>query len=123
MGGALQTAHAIDQLPLIGIDETVHDLTPDEDPTDDPLPSLDLSNFPGHLKVESEDDIIGVQAAIIYENCLRQLLDFLNLPVQKCTGVLSTGQMCDSTAPFNVKITARGTAMRAEWVSLDSQNT
>jgi len=117
MGGALKGAQVIDNLPTIGIDETVHDLPAPEVPLDEPL-SLELPILPGPQKVLSEDDIIGVRAAVLYENCLRQLVTFLTLPVNRCTGVLRTGLVCDSVAPFSTNIGIRGTAMSVEWVSL-----
>ncbi|KAG1928634.1 hypothetical protein F2P79_023504 [Pimephales promelas] len=115
MGGALKGAQVIDNLPTIGIDETVHDLPAPEVPLDEPL-SLELPILPGPQKVLSEDDIIGVRAAVLYENCLRQLVTFLTLPVNRCTGVLRTGLVCDSVAPFSTNIGIRGTAMSVEWI-------
>lgn len=117
MGGALKGAQVIDNLPTIGIDETVHDLPAPEVPLDEPL-SHELTILPGPQKVLSEDDIVGVRAAVLYENCLRQLVTFLTLPVNRCTGVLRTGLVCDSVAPFSTNIAIRGTAMSVEWVSL-----
>ncbi|KAG1928637.1 hypothetical protein F2P79_023507 [Pimephales promelas] len=115
MGGALKGAQVIDNLPTIGIDETVHDLPAPEVPLDEPL-SLELPILPGPQKVLRDDDIIGVRAAVLYENCLRQLVTFLTLPVNRCTGVLRTGLVCDSVAPFATNIGIRGTAMSVEWI-------
>ncbi|XP_073669281.1 uncharacterized protein [Paramisgurnus dabryanus] len=116
MGGALKGAEVIENLPTIGIDETVHDLTaPDQTaPSYEPM-SLELPILPGPQKVLSDDDIVGVRAALLYENCLRQLVTFLTLPVNRCTGVLRTGLVCDSVGPFSTNITFRGTAMIVEW--------
>ncbi|KAG1955355.1 hypothetical protein F2P79_008448 [Pimephales promelas] len=50
MGGALKGAQVIDNLPTIGIDETVHDLPAPEVPLDEPL-SLELPILPGPQKV------------------------------------------------------------------------
>lgn len=122
MGGALKGAQVIDNLPTIGIAETVHDLPAPEVPSDEP-PSLELPILPGPQKVLSEDDIVGVRASVLYENCLRQLVTFLILPVDRCTGVLRTGLVCDSVAPFPTNIAIRGTAMSVEWVSLDNRIT
>ncbi|KAK0148318.1 hypothetical protein N1851_011712 [Merluccius polli] len=116
LGGALKVAQVIDNLPTIGIDETVHDLPAPEVLSDEPL----TLEQPGPQKVLSEDDIVGVRAAVIYENSLRQLVTFLTLPVDTCTGVLRNGWVCDSVAPFQTIIAIRGTAMSVEWVSLDS---
>ncbi|XP_052410122.1 uncharacterized protein LOC127956322 [Carassius gibelio] len=102
-------------LPTIGIDETVHDLPAPEVPLDEPL-SHERTILPGPQKVLSEDDIVGVRAAVLYENCLRQLVTFLTLRVKRCTGVLRTGLVCDSVAPFSTNIATRGTAMSVEWI-------
>ncbi|KAG1937642.1 hypothetical protein F2P79_018101 [Pimephales promelas] len=115
IGGAMKGAQVIDNLPTIGIDETVHDLPAPEVPLDEPL-SLELPILPGPQKVLSEDDIIVVRSAVLYENCLRQLVTFLTLPVNRCTGVLRTGLVCDSVAPFSTNIGIRGTAMSVEWI-------
>ncbi|KAF1388644.1 hypothetical protein PFLUV_G00092440 [Perca fluviatilis] len=109
MGGALKGAQVIENLPTIGIAETVHDLPAPQVPSDEP-PSLELPSLPGSQKVLSEDDIVGVRAAVLYE-----LVTFLILPVDRCTGVLRTGLVCDSLAPFPTNITIRGTAMSVEW--------
>lgn len=119
MGGALKGAQILDNLPTIGIDETVHDLHATEVLSNEPL-SLDQPILPGPQKVLSEDDIVGMRAALIYENSLKQLVSFLTLPVDTCTGVLRNGLVCNSVAPFPTIITIRGTAMSVEWVSLDS---
>lgn len=119
MGGALKGAQAIDNLPIIGIDETVHDLHAPEVLSNEPL-SLEQPVLPGPQKVLSEDDIVGVRAALIYENSLKQLVSFLTLPVDTCTGVLRNGLVCNSVGPFPTVITTRGTAMSVEWVSLET---
>ncbi|CAM4571542.1 unnamed protein product [Leuciscus chuanchicus] len=67
------------------------------------------------LKVQCVDGIISVRAAELYETCLRQLLTIMKLPEDRCTGVLRTGLVCDSVAPFHINITSKGTAMSAEW--------
>ena len=77
---------------------------------------------PDPLKVQYADDILSIRAAVLYETCLRQLLTTMKLPVDRCTGVLRTGLVCESVAPFHINITSKGTAMSAEWVSLGSNN-
>jgi len=77
LGGALKKAHSIDGLPVIGIDETVHDMPAHEDPLDEPFTRDNNLVFQESLNVLCEDDIIGVRASIVYENCLRQLATFL----------------------------------------------
>ncbi|XP_044034394.1 uncharacterized protein LOC122867536 isoform X2 [Siniperca chuatsi] len=117
MGGALKTAPSIDRLPVIGIDETVHDQPAHEDPPDEPSPCDQAPVFPGPQHVLCEDDIIGARASIVYEDCLRQLATFLILPVNKCTGLLiETGGVCDCVSPFEINITSKGTATSVEWV-------
>ena len=118
MGGALKTVQSVDHLAVIGLDETVHDLSAHEDPTDEPLPSLELPNSPDPLKVQCVDDILSIRAAVLYETCLRQLLTTMKLPVDRCTGVLRTGLVCESVAPFHINITSKGTAMSAEWMEV-----
>lgn len=118
MGGTMKGAQVTDNLPTIGIAETVHDLPAPEVPSDEPL-SLEEPILPVPQKVLSEDDIVGIRAAIIYENSLKQLVTFLTLPVNTCTGVLRNGLVCDSVAPFSTNIAIRGTAMSVEWVRLD----
>lgn len=116
MGGALKAAPPIDHLPIIGLDETVHDVPASEGCAEDPMPSLEMPILPGPEKVLCEEDIIGVRAAVMYENCLKQLIKFVALPVDRCTGVLRTGQVCDSAAPFQTNIFFKGTAMSVEWI-------
>ncbi|XP_051272909.1 uncharacterized protein LOC127372967 isoform X2 [Dicentrarchus labrax] len=114
MGGELKKAPPIDRLPVIGIGETVHDQPAHEDPRDEPDNQDPM--FPRRKHVRSEDDIIGAKASIVYEECLRQLASFLILPVDKCTGVLRTGAMCDCVAPFKISISSKGTATNVEWI-------
>ncbi|XP_041959419.1 uncharacterized protein LOC121718472 [Alosa sapidissima] len=116
LGGALKGAQHIHNLPIIGLDETVHDLPSNEDRPDELLPNLEMPILPDPEKVLCEDDIIGVKAAITYENSMKQLVTFLALPVDRCTGVLRTGQVCDSVAPFHTNISFKGTAMSVEWI-------
>ncbi len=122
MGGALKKAQCIDGLPVIGIDETVHDLPAYEDPPVEPSPCVQDPVFPAPLNILCEDDIIGARASIVYENCLRQLATFLILPVDKCTALLRTGALCNSVAPFEINITTKGTAATVEWVSADNHS-
>ncbi|XP_044213397.1 uncharacterized protein LOC122986283 [Thunnus albacares] len=116
MGGALKKEPSINQFQVIGMDGIVHDHPAHEDPPDEP-PSCDQAPvFPNQQHVLCEDDIIGAKASILYEDCLRQLATFLILPVDKCTGLLKTGVMCDCVAPFEINITSKGTATSVEWV-------
>lgn len=121
-GGALQRAPSIDRLPVIGIDETVHDQPAYEDPPDEPRPPSQDAALPGPQQVLSEETLIGAKASIVYEDCLRQLASFLVLPVEKCSGGMKTGETCDCVAPFEINIAYKGTATSVEWVSLDSHH-
>ncbi|KAL0965944.1 hypothetical protein UPYG_G00288390 [Umbra pygmaea] len=71
---------------------------------------------PQKFRALNKDDIIGVRASIVYENCLTQLATFLILPVDKCTGLLRTGAPCNSVAPFEINITTKGTAATIAWI-------
>ncbi|KAL0973306.1 hypothetical protein UPYG_G00201740 [Umbra pygmaea] len=94
------------------------DLPAHEHPPDEPSPCDHDPVFPGPQNVLCEDDIIGVRASIVYENCLRQLATFLILPVDKCTGLLRTGAPCNSVAPFEINITTKGTPATIAWICL-----
>lgn len=118
MGGALKTPQTIEGVPVVGIGETVHDLPTVEDQEEPLQPSLEIQDLPDSQKVIEKEDIIGVKAAIIYENCLRQLVTSLILPVKRCTGDLRTGVPCNSAGPFHVNIMCKATAMIVEWVSV-----
>ena len=120
MGGALQKVPSIDRLEFIGIDETVHDQPSHEDPPDEPSPCDQAPAFPAPQRVLCEDDIIGARASLIYEDCLRQLATLVILPADKCSSLLKTGVLCICVAPFEMKITSKGTAMSIVWVSLNS---
>ncbi|XP_038147254.1 uncharacterized protein LOC119787453 [Cyprinodon tularosa] len=113
MGGALK-GPSIDEIPVIGLDENVHDQPAHEDPPDEP-PCNEEPAFPQPLHVLCEDDI-GARAAIVYEDSLKQLATFLILPVDKCTGLLQAGTFCNSSAPFEINIATKGTAISVEWV-------
>ncbi|TKS89382.1 Zinc finger protein [Collichthys lucidus] len=115
-GGALQRAPSIDRLPVIGIDETVHDQPAYEDPPDEPRPPSQDAALPGPQQVLSEDALVGARASIVYEDCLRQLASFLVLPVEKCSGGVKTGETCDCVAPFEINIAYKGTATSVEWI-------
>ncbi|TMS21913.1 hypothetical protein E3U43_012178, partial [Larimichthys crocea] len=116
-GGALQRAPSIDRLPVIGIDETVHDQPAYEDPPDEPRPPSQDAALPGPQQVLSEETLIGAKASIVYEDCLRQLASFLVLPVEKCSGGMKTGETCDCVAPFEINIAYKGTATSVEWAA------
>lgn len=114
----MQAPPCLDNLPVIDASETVHGI-PDVEPSLVTLPPLQKPNFPDTLEVMTEDDLIGKCASITYEDCLRQLVRFLVLPVQKCLYTCNITQVeCQSRPPFEVSITRRGTASIMEWVGL-----
>lgn len=118
LGGTLKKGPT--RYRIIRIGGTAHDQPAHKKPPNEPSPCNPAPVFPGKKHVLSEDDIIGARASIVYENCLRQLAKFLILPVDKCTGLLKTGVMCNHVAPFEINITSKGTATSIEWVSLDN---
>ena len=111
-GGALQRLFQVESLPAANVDKPLRDTTDGEEP-----PTPEMSPSPEHPQVWCEDDIVGQKALITYENSLRQLTTFLQLPVTKC-GYLDdrTGMECDSTPPYEVHIQSRGTAAIIQWV-------
>ncbi|XP_042274714.1 uncharacterized protein LOC121901797 isoform X2 [Thunnus maccoyii] len=115
IGGALQKAPSIDRLEAIGIDETVHDQPSHEDPLDEPSPCDQVPVFPAPQCVLCEDDIIGARASIVYEDCLSQLATLVILPADKCSSLLKTGVLCNCVAPFDIKITSKGTSINIVW--------
>ncbi len=118
MGGALQEPPCIDSLAIIGLDETVYDILDTEPPSADPPPCTQPPCFPSPPEVFTEDDLIGKRASIVYEDCLKQLVTFLMLPVQKCPHRCNFSHVeCQSLPPFEVSIKSRGTASIMEWVS------
>ncbi|KAL7389630.1 hypothetical protein ABVT39_007412 [Epinephelus coioides] len=82
-GGALKKCPCIETLPFIGVDETVHDVPDHAEPP--PLETDTIPpNLPPPLQVQSEEDLIGKRAFIVYEDNLQQLASFLVLPVSRC---------------------------------------
>ncbi|KAL7395683.1 hypothetical protein ABVT39_021313 [Epinephelus coioides] len=110
-GGALLKPFDIEKLTVIGVDETVHGVPESEHP------EPDIPEFLDPIKVECEDDLIGKQACIAYEDSLRQLGTFLRLPINKCPYADPiTGAECGCSPPFQVKQQIRGTAIIMEWI-------
>ncbi len=74
---------------------------------------------PEAIKILVEDDVVGHPASIVYHDCLRQLAEYIVLPMTKCTAKDPvTKQQCCAQPPFEVDIKSRGTAAVVEWVSL-----
>nr|XP_054604459.1 uncharacterized protein LOC129165379 [Nothobranchius furzeri] len=122
MGGALKSAPSIDGLPIIGLDETVHDLQGCGDDPQECLADVDVPILPGTEKVIVAEDIVGVRAAVVYENSLKQLVEFITLPLDRCTALTHKAEVCGSRAPFHKKISYKGTAISVQWVSITEKN-
>lgn len=118
MGGALPNVPNFDALPVIGLEETIHDLTADfeSEPSTDPdsfTASQADSNVP---TVQKAEDIVGAKASIVYDDCLKYLAAFVTPPVKRCTARNETGAACQRHPPFLVNIKGKGTASMLEWV-------
>ena len=113
-GGALKTPIALESLKEISIEDTVHD-APDN--ATDPTMS-DMPTFSEAAKVVVEDDIIGHPASIAYHDSLRQLAEYLLLPVSVCPAKDPNSNVkCQAPGPFEINIRSRGTSAVIEWVS------
>ena len=111
-GGALQKSKWLDTLPAVGLEETVHDID-DGHNSSEVIPPL-----PEKTQVLCKEDIIGQPASIVYHSCLKQLAQYLVVPIPKCnTKDPVTDAECGALRPFEVKITSRGTSVVVEWVS------
>ncbi len=112
-GAALTTNICLESLPVVNIEETVHDVA---------NPSHDAARKeppPEAIKILVEDDVVGHPASIVYHDCLRQLAEYIVLPMTKCTAKDPvTKQQCCAQPPFEVDMKSRGTAALVEWVSL-----
>ncbi|XP_073719303.1 uncharacterized protein [Misgurnus anguillicaudatus] len=104
----------IEELHVIGLEETVHL------PPEDEVPFLCEQHVPtssASHKVMCEDDIIGQRASIVYEAKLKQLVTHLQLPVLKCNFINKiTKETCQASPPFEVHLTSRGTATVLQWI-------
>ncbi|KAL0973543.1 hypothetical protein UPYG_G00205820 [Umbra pygmaea] len=73
--------------------------------------------MPDRCKVLCDDDLIGHHAYIAYEDCLKSLVTFMTLPVDKCVHWnTQTSKECRALPPFDIKVNRRGTACIIEWV-------
>ncbi|XP_077053495.1 uncharacterized protein LOC143703904 [Siphateles boraxobius] len=79
-GVALPNGMSLEDYPVIGLDETVHD-----DPEDKEDESHEFTTPPDAPMVLTEEDVIGRPASIVYHDVIKMLLDFLILPIEKCT--------------------------------------
>jgi hypothetical protein len=116
------------------MEDTVHDTgdDPDQDDHEEDLSVLEQEQETQHLPqkkqrrqpyrseitVEVEEDIIGKPASIAYHDCLRQLCEFVALPIDSCKGKDPiTQKQCQAKGPFEINIKSRVTAAVIEWVS------
>ncbi|XP_062379106.1 uncharacterized protein LOC134067711 isoform X2 [Sardina pilchardus] len=111
-GGSLTTNICLESLPVVSMEESVHDaVDPSHDSTSKEPP------LPEAIKIIVDDDVIGHPASIVYHDCLRQLAEHIVLPMSKCTAKDPvTKQQCCAQAPFEICIKSRGTAAVVEWM-------
>lgn len=111
-GGALKKRIDIDKLPEVSIEETVLDPPDSSDKQEVIAP-------PVTAMVVTEEDVLDKPASIVYHDVLKQLLDFLRLPIDIFkTKDSVTKEPCNAAAPFEVSVKRRCTAVIAEWVSV-----
>ncbi|XP_073712972.1 uncharacterized protein [Misgurnus anguillicaudatus] len=90
------------------MEESVHD-DPDVEKQDAAIP-------PNAAMALTEDDVIGQPASVVYHDVLKQLLDYLVLPIERCYFKESTtGTQCNAVEPFEVSLKSRGTRVIFEW--------
>lgn len=110
-GGALRTSIRLDALPAISMEDTVHDSS-DVGP-----PHNDEPKIPEKFQAQSEKEVIGQPASIAYHLNLKQLAEYLVLPIPMCTAKDPvTFAECQAPGPFQVKVKSRATAAIIEWV-------
>uniref|UniRef100_A0A8C6UNC1 Uncharacterized protein n=1 Tax=Neogobius melanostomus TaxID=47308 RepID=A0A8C6UNC1_9GOBI len=109
-GGALKKRIEIDKLPEVSIEETVLDQPDSSDKQEVIAP-------PVTAMVVTEEDVLDKPASIVYHHVLKQLLDFVRLPIDICKAKDSvTKEPCNAAAPFEVSVKRRCTAVNAEWI-------
>ncbi|XP_030261975.1 uncharacterized protein LOC115574526 [Sparus aurata] len=110
-GGALRTSIRLDALPAISMEDTVHDSS-DVGP-----PHNDEPKIPEKFQAQSEKEVIGQPASIAYHLNLKQLAEYLVLPIPMCTAKDPvTFAECQAPGPFQVKVKSRATAAIIEWM-------
>lgn len=93
----------------ISLEEAVLDFV-----TADPTESESVAD---HLKVTTEEDLVGKPAFIAYSDNLLHLAQHLSLPITKCNHVNQLSQVaCPGVPPFRVVLKPRGTGVALEWV-------
>lgn len=114
-GGALKTPICLESLQEITMEDTVHD-APDNAPD---KTMADMPTLPEAEKVMVADNIIGHPASIAYHDSLKQLAEYLLLPVSMCSAKDPNRKTeCRAPAPFEINVRSRGTAAIVEWVSI-----
>uniref|UniRef100_A0A1A7X744 Si:dkeyp-30e7.2 n=1 Tax=Iconisemion striatum TaxID=60296 RepID=A0A1A7X744_9TELE len=112
-GGNLKANLDLDQIPTISLEDTVHDAFDNSEES----PCTEIPSVHESLKVDVEDDLIGRSASITYQNCLKQLVDYLILPVNHCPAKNpNTREECMAPKPFEIQIKSKGTASAVEWL-------
>ncbi|XP_065133775.1 uncharacterized protein [Paramisgurnus dabryanus] len=112
-GGALKTPICLESLPEINMEDTVHDAT--DNAPDKTM--ADMPTLPEAAKVMVVDDIIGHPASIAYHDSLKQLAEYLLLPVSMCSAKDPNSKAeCRAPAPFEINVRSRGTAAVVEWM-------
>lgn len=72
---------------------------------------------PGKVQVHKEEDIVGQRASMAYHVCLKQLAEYLLLPITRCPNRDPlTFLQCGASGPFHIQCKERGTAVILEWV-------
>ena len=101
----------MEELPAISLEEAVHGTVQHNSAEDVDVP------LPESLRVVVEEDIIGRGASIAYHDCLKQLTDYLIIPVSMCKAKdPQTNTVCGAERPYEVSVRTRGTAAIIEWV-------
>ncbi|XP_013884308.1 uncharacterized protein LOC106532736, partial [Austrofundulus limnaeus] len=106
---AIQQKLCLDALQAISMEDTVHDILDTESMESQPAPEV--------IKVQCEDDIVEHLAAITYHTCLKQLAEYLLLPIPVCTEKDPlTLVECQAPGPFQILIKSRGTGVIMTWI-------
>ncbi|KAK7155162.1 hypothetical protein R3I93_009954 [Phoxinus phoxinus] len=108
MTGSQSIPFNIDEFPVIGLDETVHDEVDCTESIDEPLTEQE--------QILCGDDLVGKHASIVYDDNLKLLANVLQFPLNACTFQDHTVNIkCDASPPFTMKLTSRGTATVLQW--------
>ena len=110
-GYRLHSSIRLDALQAISMEDTVHDSS-DVGPTYNDGPEISEN-----IQAQSENEVIGQSASIACHLNLKQLAEYLVLPIPMCTAkdpVTFAG--CKAPGPFQMKVKSRATAAIIEWV-------